>query len=146
MFDPSRDLFWVYFILVVDAFLFWGIVIAIEKAEAPVQRYMTRMRQRGVETSSEGAGSALSVQHPPKPASVSDVTMNVVSAKSGEFNRSPDPMVNEERKGVESGENKVSVCREREQRKGGGGRGVGGSPPLHNSSKTNRVHVHSQAC
>ena len=109
MFDPSRDLFWVYFILVVDAFLFWGIVIAIEKAEAPVQRYMTRMRQRGVETSSEGAGSALSVQHPPKPASVSDVTMNVVSAKSGEFNRSPDPMVNEERKGVESGENKSSL-------------------------------------
>ena len=58
MFDTNNSLVYVYIILVVDAVFYWILVVAIEKAEAPVRRLIAKLRQQNLTVATTGAGSA----------------------------------------------------------------------------------------
>ena len=94
IFDPKRDLFWVYFILLVDTVFYWGLVIAAEKLEAPVTKMMNDWRQKGGEVASSGAGSAI----PTGGNAVMSTTLG----------REPDEQVSTEKTDVMSSNNDLS--------------------------------------
>merc|ERR1711871_744509 len=54
----GKSLVYVYIILIVDAFLYWIIVMGVEKAEAPIRRMFAKLRQRNLNVGTTGAGSA----------------------------------------------------------------------------------------
>merc|ERR1711871_810888 len=58
MFDTGKSLVYVYIILLVDAILYWFIVILIEKGEAPMRRMIAKLKQRNLTIGATGAGSA----------------------------------------------------------------------------------------
>ena len=53
LFNSDRSLVWVYIILIIDAFLYWFIVVAIDYAEAPYKRCMDKMKRMQVKSGAE---------------------------------------------------------------------------------------------
>ena len=53
LFNSDRSLVWVYIILIIDGFLYWFIVVAIDYAEAPYKRCMDKMKRMQVKSGAE---------------------------------------------------------------------------------------------
>ena len=92
IFDTKRDLFWVYFILIVDTLFYWGLVIMCEYLEAPVTKMINDWRAKGGKVSNTGAGSAVPTE------------MKTVSAATT-TKRKPDEQVVDEQKAIEGNRN-----------------------------------------